>query len=86
MAPVCVVFLWLTLSPLLSLSIIMSVLQMRKQIHENITYLGGTGAKFRPRHFDSGMLTPNPYRRRTRALDVQECFYDEVAIVSSSKG
>lgn len=60
MTYVCLVFLWLTFLPLLSLSLIMSILQMRKQTHENVTHLGSTEAKFKPIHFDSGMLAPNP--------------------------
>ena len=61
----------------------MSILQMRKQTHENVTHLGSTEAKFKPIHFDSGMLPLiHYYTRRSRALDIQECFYDEVAIVS----
>lgn len=43
-------FYVLTFLLLLSLSIMMSTLQMRKQRHENITHSGGPGAKLESRH------------------------------------
>lgn len=71
----------LMLQLLLSLSVMMSTLQMRKQRHENITHLEGTGAKFGASHFDPGMLILNPFTR-SRALGVREGFYAEMAIES----
>lgn len=64
LAPVFSCLYVLTILLLLSLSIILPILEMRKQRHRKVMYTVWLELEFRPRHSDSGILARNLYARR----------------------